>query len=99
MVRDIMTLLARRSTGRGVENSVIQRRFPSGMDARQGQGRSNHMARNELIQSLLRAVDVLELVAQTDRGMTLAEVCTALDMKSSTVHNILRTLVARDIVE
>lgn len=57
------------------------------------------MAHNELVQSLLRAVDVLELVAQTERGLTLAEVCTSLGMKSSTAHNIIRTLVARDLIE
>ena len=57
------------------------------------------MARNELVHSLLRAMDVLELVGQADRGMTLAEVCSGLDMKPSTVHNILRTLAARDYLE
>src|SRR5690554_5445716 len=57
------------------------------------------MPRNEMIQSLLRAVDVIELVAQSERGLSLGEVCNALGLKQPTAHNLIRTLVARDFVE
>jgi DNA-binding IclR family transcriptional regulator len=57
------------------------------------------MPRNELIQSLLRAVDVVELVAQSERGLSLGEVCNSLGLKQPTAHNLIRTLVARDFVE
>jgi DNA-binding IclR family transcriptional regulator len=57
------------------------------------------MPRSELIQSLLRAVDVIELVAQSERGLSLGEVCNALGLKQPTAHNLIRTLVARDFVE
>ncbi len=57
------------------------------------------MPHNELIQSLLRAVDVIELVAQSERGLSLGEVCNSLGLKQPTAHNLIRTLIARDFVE
>lgn len=57
------------------------------------------MAHNDLVQSLLRGVDVVELVAQSERGLTLGEVCDALGLKQPTAHNLIRTLVARDFIE
>lgn len=57
------------------------------------------MPRSELVQSLLRAVDVIELVAQSERGLSLGEVCNSLGLKQPTVHNLIRTLVARDFIE
>ncbi|HMO26978.1 MAG TPA: helix-turn-helix domain-containing protein [Tepidisphaeraceae bacterium] len=57
------------------------------------------MPHSELVQSLLRAVDVMELVAQSDRGLSLSEVCASLGLKQPTAHNLIRTLVAREFVE
>jgi DNA-binding IclR family transcriptional regulator len=57
------------------------------------------MPRSELVQSLLRAVDVIELIAQSERGLSLGEVCNSLGLKQPTAHNLIRTLVARDFVE
>ena len=57
------------------------------------------MPHGELVQSLLRAVDVIELVAQSERGLSLGEVCNALGLKQPTAHNLIRTLIARDFVE
>jgi DNA-binding IclR family transcriptional regulator len=54
---------------------------------------------SELVQSLLRAVDVIELVAQSERGLSLGEVCNTLGLKQPTVHNLIRTLIAREFVE
>ncbi len=58
-----------------------------------------HLPHSELVQSLLRAVDVIELVAQSERGLSLGEVCNSLGLKQPTAHNLMRTLVARDFVE
>lgn len=57
------------------------------------------MPHSDLVQSLLRAVDVIELVAQSERGLSLGEVCNALGLKQPTAHNLIRTLIARDFVE
>jgi DNA-binding IclR family transcriptional regulator len=57
------------------------------------------MPHSELVQSLLRAVDVIELIAQSERGLSLGEVCNSLGLKQPTAHNLIRTLVARDFVE
>jgi IclR family acetate operon transcriptional repressor len=57
------------------------------------------MPGSELIQSVLRAVDVLELLASDPGGMALGDLCTRLALKPPTVHNILRTLTARSLVE
>ena len=57
------------------------------------------MPHSELVQSLLRAVDVLELVAQSERGLSLGEVCNSLGLKQPTAHNLIRTLIARDYVQ
>lgn len=57
------------------------------------------MPHGELVQSLLRAIDVIELVAQSERGLSLGEVCNALGLKQPTAHNLIRTLIARDFVE
>ncbi len=57
------------------------------------------MPHSELVQSLLRAMDVIELVAQSERGLSLGEVCNSLGLKQPTAHNLIRTLVARDFVE
>lgn len=57
------------------------------------------MPHNDLVQSLLRGVDVVELVAQSERGLSLGEICDALGLKQPTAHNLIRTLVARDFIE
>jgi DNA-binding IclR family transcriptional regulator len=57
------------------------------------------MPHGELIQSVLRAVNLLELVAHSERGLSLGEVCTALGLKQPTAHNLMRTLASRGLVE
>jgi DNA-binding IclR family transcriptional regulator len=57
------------------------------------------MPHGELVQSLLRAIDVIELLAHSERGLSLSEVCNALSLKQPTAHNLIRTLVAREYVE
>lgn len=50
------------------------------------------------IQSLDRAFDVLELLA-AHNGLTLTEIATGLDQSPATMHRVLATLEARDVVE
>ncbi len=57
------------------------------------------MPGRELIQSVLRAADVLELLASEPGGLALGDLCSRLGLKAPTVHNILRTLMARALVE
>ena len=57
------------------------------------------MPGHELVQSVLRAMDILELLAGVPGGLALAELCSRLGLKGPTVHNLLRTLAARHLVE
>lgn len=50
------------------------------------------------IQSLDRAFDVLDLLAR-NAGLTLTEIATSLDQSPATMHRVLSTLQARDVVE
>ena len=50
------------------------------------------------IQSLDRAIDVLDLLA-AHAGLTLTEIATGLDQSPATMHRVLSTLQARDLVE
>lgn len=50
------------------------------------------------VQSLERALDLLERVAAADDGMTLRELSVRTGLKPPTVHNLLRTLVMRGYV-
>lgn len=57
------------------------------------------MPSSELVQSVTRALLILEHLAGVEDGMTLQQLCQELDLKSPTVHNLLRTLAARGYVE
>lgn len=57
------------------------------------------MPSNELVQALSRGLMVLELLASSEGGMTLQQLCQELDLKPATVHNLLRTLMARGYIE
>ena len=50
------------------------------------------------IQSLDRAIDVLDLLA-AHAGLTLTEIATGLDQSPATMHRVLATLEARGVVE
>jgi IclR family transcriptional regulator, acetate operon repressor len=50
------------------------------------------------IQSLDRALDVLDLLANSG-GMTLSQIAAGLDQSAATIHRVLATLEARDVVE
>lgn len=55
------------------------------------------MPRSELVQSLLRGLDILKLISSRPEGMSLAELSAVTGLKKPTIHNLLRTLIARDM--
>jgi DNA-binding IclR family transcriptional regulator len=57
------------------------------------------MASSDLVQALSRGLMLLELLANAEGGMTLQQLSQELDLKPATVHNLLRTLMARSYVE
>ena len=57
------------------------------------------MPRNDLVQSLTRALDILELVSRSEGGITLRDLCRQTQLKAPTAHNLARTLVARGFLE
>lgn len=56
-------------------------------------------AQNKGVQSLNRALDILEALALEPRGLTLTELSNRVGLHKSTVHRLLATLSARHYVE
>ena len=54
------------------------------------------MANSDLVQSLLRGLDLVELLAARPEGVHLNDLAEATGLKKPTVHNLLRTLCARN---
>lgn len=57
------------------------------------------MPSNKLVQSVTRALMILELLSTEEDGLTLQQLCQELDLKSPTAHNLLRTLMDRGFVD
>ena len=57
------------------------------------------MANSNLVQSLERGMTIVDLVARSGSGMTLAELADALAVKRPTAFNLTRTLVAHRYLE
>ena len=55
------------------------------------------MPHSSLVQSVCRAIDISEHIAQSETGLTLSELAGAMKLKQPTVHNLVRTLVAKQI--
>jgi DNA-binding IclR family transcriptional regulator len=53
------------------------------------------MAGSNFVQSLLKGLDILAVAAESEGGVRLAEICERQNLKPSTAHNLVRTLVAR----
>jgi DNA-binding IclR family transcriptional regulator len=51
-----------------------------------------------LVQSVGRALDILEALGRTEGGLGVTELARRLELKPPTVHNLLRTLTARGYV-
>ena len=52
-----------------------------------------------MIQSVLKALDVMDVFSPSEPRLTLAEISSRLDLPKSTVHNLLNTLVSRRFIE
>ena len=52
-----------------------------------------------MINSLLKAIDILQLFSPNEPRLSLAEIASRLDLPKSTAHNLLRTLLSRGLVE
>jgi DNA-binding IclR family transcriptional regulator len=57
------------------------------------------MPSSELVQSLSRGLSILERIAGSEGGLTLAQVGGEVGLKGPTAHNLLRTLAAHGFVE
>ena len=53
------------------------------------------MAQSNLVQSLQRALDLLEQTASSEKGLRLTELADKTGLKKTTVHNLVRTLLTR----
>ena len=53
------------------------------------------MANSDLVQSLLRGLDLVELLADHPEGLHLNDIAAKVGLKKPTAHNLLRTLAAR----
>ena len=56
------------------------------------------MPHSELVQSLLRGLDILKHISSRTDGMRLNELSVVTGLKKPTLHNLLRTLIARGFV-
>ena len=56
------------------------------------------MPHSELVQSLLRGLDILRHISSRPDGMRLNELAAVTGLKKPTLHNLLRTLAARGFV-
>lgn len=56
------------------------------------------MPHSELVQSLLRGLDILKHISNRPDGMRLNELTAVTGLKKPTLHNLLRTLIARGFV-
>lgn len=48
-----------------------------------------------MVQSVIKALDILRAATEAPNGMRLNELAEAMDMKKTTAHNLIRTLCAR----
>ena len=73
-----------------------ERFIPSAADAvRKG---SVLPASNRQIQSVVRALDILEVIAKESDGLALSELSSRVGLNTSTCHHLISTLVARGYV-
>jgi len=56
------------------------------------------MPQSELVQSVIRALDILRAVVEAPNGLRLNEAADACGLKVTTAHNLLRSLCARGFV-
>lgn len=52
-----------------------------------------------MINSLLKAIDILQIFSPTEPRLSLAEIAARLKLPKSTAHNLLQTLLSRGLIE
>jgi DNA-binding IclR family transcriptional regulator len=52
-----------------------------------------------MINSVLKAIDILELFNREEPTLSLSEICQRLDLPKSTAHNLLKTLASRGYIQ
>jgi DNA-binding IclR family transcriptional regulator len=52
-----------------------------------------------MINSVLKAIDILELFNRGEPTLALSEICRRLDLPKSTAHNLLKTLASRGYIQ
>ncbi|MFP4029882.1 MAG: IclR family transcriptional regulator [Candidatus Brocadiia bacterium] len=57
------------------------------------------MSAQKIIQSVSRAIDILECIAESESGLRLNEIASVTGLKKNTAHTLVQTLVARGYVE
>ena len=57
------------------------------------------MPGSELVQSLLRGLELLQIAAAAPDGLTLSEIAEKANLQKSTAYNLLRTLCAKGFLE
>lgn len=56
------------------------------------------MSKNNLVQSIMRAIDIIELLSEQNKPLGVTKISEKLDMHKSTVHRIINTLKYRGYV-
>lgn len=56
------------------------------------------MANNDLVNSLLKGLDILRVIAENEGPVKLSELSALMGIKPTTAHNLIRTLCARDFL-
>lgn len=57
------------------------------------------MANSNLVGSLVRGIDILTLVGNSDNGLKISEIVSAMNLKQPTCYNLVRTMVACGFLE
>lgn len=57
------------------------------------------MANNDLVNSLLKGLDILSLVGRSENGIRISEIAELMGMKVPATHNLVRTLLTRGFLE
>ncbi|HPN84826.1 MAG TPA: helix-turn-helix domain-containing protein [Victivallales bacterium] len=57
------------------------------------------MAGKDLVNSLLKGLDIISLVGSSEKGLRLSEIAEELKMKRPAAHNLVRTLLSRSFLE
>ncbi|MCF7837309.1 MAG: helix-turn-helix domain-containing protein [Candidatus Marinimicrobia bacterium] len=57
------------------------------------------MANSQLVQSLLRGLDIIEQVARAPSGLALDDISNRTGLRKSTAHNLIRTLCSRGYLQ